>query len=184
MTKPEQIKTSVDAILEIVEKLKTNIKDNEYIKLMDQLKIINDNNAKSNIKRYELTFLKLSTTIIKNCYADEDDPDEMFTIRETIKPTFEVIKQSFLLSKETKSALNEKVLENMYFDDDGLGFGVTPYRVKSFSKEISDYMYKLEETESHINTYERHCQNCRILNIIHSHMKLIHINEREDNELQ
>ena len=32
MTKPEQIKTSVDAILEIVEKLKTNIKDNEYIK--------------------------------------------------------------------------------------------------------------------------------------------------------
>ena len=46
------IKTSLDNLLTIVDEFKTDIKENDYVKVMNELKIINENN---NHKLYELT---------------------------------------------------------------------------------------------------------------------------------
>ena len=165
------IKTSLDNLLTIVDEFKTDIKENDYIKVMDELKIINENN---NYKLYELTFLKFSTHYRSRTIVCDNE----ITINEIIMPTIDMVKQRFLLTETEVELLNNKIDELVVGLNPNKVYGLTPNSTNVISKKVGKFMYGLESGErTRDNEYNFGDEEIRIYKDIQKQIRLINVKE-------
>lgn len=168
------IKKSIDNLLTIVDEFKTDIKENDYIKVMDELKIINDNNK--NPKLYELTFLKFSSHYRSRTINYENE----LTINETIMPTIDMVKQRFLLTETEVVELIIKIDELVVGLNPNKVYGLTPNITNIISKKVGKFMYGLESGErTRDNEYNIGDDEIRIYKDIQKQIRLINIRDIE-----
>tara|TARA_R110002051_G_scaffold3679_1_gene19827 strand:+ start:621 stop:1223 length:603 start_codon:yes stop_codon:yes gene_type:complete len=163
------IKTSLDNLLTIVDEFKTDIKENDYVKVMNELKIINENN---NHKLYELTFLIFSADYrsIARCSTENLD------ITETIMPTINMVKQRFLLTETDVDLLNNKIDKFVNGLNTSLVYGVLSSSANVISKKLGNFMNELEKGDrtrdyeynlgvEEINIYKNIEKEVRLINV-------------------
>jgi len=108
-----KISKSIDSILEVVDNLKETIKDGDYKKIMDKLKVINDNNEEEKKwLNYKCFFTIISTELcIDTLYDSEDiEPDEK-VITTTIQTDIKTrnISQVFKLTQDDSGHLTHLI---------------------------------------------------------------------------
>ena len=109
-----KIQKSLDSILEIVDNLKETIKDGDYKKIMDKLKIINDNNKEEKkFKQYKVFFLLVSVCEDITNHTDECNEDEVYNATHHYSPMIETIRQKFRMTYTDYMVIKQK-LENSY----------------------------------------------------------------------
>ena len=106
-----KINKSVDSILEIVENLKTKIKDGEYKKILDKLKVIHDNNEEEKYKKYLIHIMLVSIDKTTELRKDDkyDNDDECFFGLYDYQPIIETIKKNVRMKKTDYAIIQQKL---------------------------------------------------------------------------
>ena len=102
---------SVDKILEITENIKKDITDNEYINILNELKIIHDNNEAEKYKQYEGEFMVISIREDTTNFGRDND-EENFAINFSLQPVFETIKQKFRMTHVDYNIIKQRLNVN------------------------------------------------------------------------
>jgi hypothetical protein len=106
-----KIQKSVDSILEIVDNLKETIKDGDYKKILDKLKVINDNNEeekKSKLYIINIMLVTINKTTDYHC-IDENDPDDCFYSNFDYQPVIKTIKRKVKMTQRDCNIIQQRL---------------------------------------------------------------------------
>tara|TARA_B100001013_G_scaffold309361_1_gene213715 strand:+ start:1035 stop:1550 length:516 start_codon:yes stop_codon:yes gene_type:complete len=159
---------SVDKILSITEQIKKDITDNEYINILNELKIIHDNNEAEKYKQYEGEFMVISIREDTTNFGSDND-EENFTTSFSYMPILQDVKQKFRMTHVDYNIIKQRLNVNHS--------GIRYIHGLSDFNPINSFMDSLTGIDTMANTKITGEKDVEIIRRFSKRVRLINIEE-------